>query len=281
MQKVTILRITALMSFVIAFLLCLVIKATSPQPIQAGTFRIIGRQPQSHSAEDLVFSHFSVEETSITTSIAFSEVLTETFSISSTASISVPLMMTTPGTEFSQPIGISASSPVLDKGIIAQTINNLIEKPLIPLGFLLVILFTLLAVVLITPQRKVSKAQKKQKSGRETTPLMPKTTPSQDSAFLTLKDDPDIIYTLAINDIRIGRSTDNTIVITSEMPGSETVSRYHARLYRLEKWVLEDLDSKNGVYVNGQRTGRNYLQDGWEIGIGAVSFIFHTSMANV
>ena len=60
------------------------------------------------------------------------------------------------------------------------------------------------------------------------------------------------------------------------MEGAETVSRYHARLYRLERWILEDLDSSNGIYINGQRTGRNYLRNGWEIGIGGVIFIFHT-----
>jgi hypothetical protein len=74
----------------------------------------------------------------------------------------------------------------------------------------------------------------------------------------------------------IGRDPRNDIVIAQNLPGWDTVSPQHARIYRQDgRWILEDLDSMNGVYVNGQRTGRNLLHEGYRIGIGGVDFIFH------
>lgn len=75
--------------------------------------------------------------------------------------------------------------------------------------------------------------------------------------------------------LTVGRALDNDLVITPDFQGWETVSRHHARLYRLgEEWAVEDLGSTNGIYVNGRRTGRNLLRDGWELKIGQVSFTF-------
>lgn len=75
----------------------------------------------------------------------------------------------------------------------------------------------------------------------------------------------------------IGRAEENSLVITQNFDGWETVSRQHARIYEHGKrWIVEDAGSMNGVYVNGKRTGRNLLRDGWRIGIGSVEFTFHT-----
>lgn len=49
--------------------------------------------------------------------------------------------------------------------------------------------------------------------------------------------------------VRIGRGIDNHIVVSEA-----DVSRYHARLVvRVEGLLIEDLDSKNGTFVNNQR----------------------------
>lgn len=78
--------------------------------------------------------------------------------------------------------------------------------------------------------------------------------------------------------VTIGQAPDNGLVITQEFPGWETVSRHHARIYeQAGRWIAEDLKSTNGVYVNGRRTGRNLLRDGWQLGIGGVDFVFHAS----
>ncbi|MEA3338346.1 MAG: FHA domain-containing protein [Chloroflexota bacterium] len=76
--------------------------------------------------------------------------------------------------------------------------------------------------------------------------------------------------------ITIGRAAENSLVITQDFPGWETVSRQHARVYeQAGRWIVEDMDSMNGVYVNGSRTGHNLLRDGWRLDIGGVKFIFH------
>lgn len=76
----------------------------------------------------------------------------------------------------------------------------------------------------------------------------------------------------------IGRASENDLAITQDLPGWETVSRQHARVYQQAgRWIVEDLDSMNGVWVNGRRTGcHNLLQDGWKLGVGGVEFSFHT-----
>jgi len=77
----------------------------------------------------------------------------------------------------------------------------------------------------------------------------------------------------------IGRGSENDLVITQDLPAWETVSRRHARIYRRAgSWIVEDLGTTNGVYVNGRRTGRNLLRDGWRLGIGGVDFIFNVGL---
>jgi len=74
----------------------------------------------------------------------------------------------------------------------------------------------------------------------------------------------------------IGRAPGNDLVITQDFPAWETVSRQHARIYeQAGRWIVEELGSVNGVYVNGKRTGRNLLRDGWRLGVGGVEFVFH------
>ena len=76
--------------------------------------------------------------------------------------------------------------------------------------------------------------------------------------------------------VTIGRAPENGLVITQDFVGWETVSRQHARVYKQTgRWIVEDLDSMNGVYVDGGRTGRNLLREGWRLGIGGVEFIFY------
>ncbi|MBL7063829.1 MAG: FHA domain-containing protein [Anaerolineae bacterium] len=82
--------------------------------------------------------------------------------------------------------------------------------------------------------------------------------------------------------VTIGRATENGLVITQDFPAWETVSRRHARIYqRGGSWVVEDLGSMNGVYVNRKRTGRNLLRDDWRLSIGEVEFIFRASTGEV
>lgn len=68
----------------------------------------------------------------------------------------------------------------------------------------------------------------------------------------------------------IGREPDATIQCDS--PG---VSRYHARIVLSNgEATVEDLGSKNGTFVKGERITSARLSDGDEIRLGAVSLIF-------
>ena len=77
--------------------------------------------------------------------------------------------------------------------------------------------------------------------------------------------------------IRIGKASDNDFVVNDPH-----VSRYHAKLIREEGgcWLLEDLGSTNGTFVNGVKmTNRRMLLDGDIITAGREKFVFHTMKA--
>ena len=83
---------------------------------------------------------------------------------------------------------------------------------------------------------------------------------------------PGRIFDLLEDEIRIGRGSDNDIVI-SEME----ISREHARLSaQADSYVIEDLGSTNGTYIDGQRLiGPHLLRSGETIGLGEnVSLVF-------
>jgi adenylate cyclase len=64
----------------------------------------------------------------------------------------------------------------------------------------------------------------------------------------------------------IGRAPNCDIVL-----GEDSVSRKHAEITRNEAgWKIRDLDSKNGVKLNGRRVGEELLRSGDRIAIGAV-----------
>ncbi len=73
------------------------------------------------------------------------------------------------------------------------------------------------------------------------------------------------VYALEAAQISLGRDQNNDIVF-SEIE----VSRHHARLIRYEDtFLLEDLGSTNGTFVNGQRVSAPYaLRPGDEIALG-------------
>jgi len=76
--------------------------------------------------------------------------------------------------------------------------------------------------------------------------------------------------------VTIGRGPENDLVVPQDLPGWDTISQQHARIYeQAGRWLVEDLHSMNGIYVNGRRTGRNLLRDGWRLGIGGAEFVFH------
>ena len=71
------------------------------------------------------------------------------------------------------------------------------------------------------------------------------------------------------NNISIGRDYFNDICITNQ-----NISKTHAKIYFNQGWVIEDLDSKNGVYVNRKRVKKKRLEIGDLISIVGYDIYF-------
>jgi pSer/pThr/pTyr-binding forkhead associated (FHA) protein len=70
--------------------------------------------------------------------------------------------------------------------------------------------------------------------------------------------------------LTIGRLPDNDVVIDNP-----AVSSHHACLFRDgDSWVIEDLDSKNGTFVNDKRVGRHVLRHGDVLLVGKHTLMF-------
>lgn len=72
-------------------------------------------------------------------------------------------------------------------------------------------------------------------------------------------------WTGGCDQLLVGRSRASDVVLSDP-----EVSRRHAQLrFRDGKWILEDLQSRNGTTVNGVRVGRCELRPGDRLVIGA------------
>jgi Nif-specific regulatory protein len=72
---------------------------------------------------------------------------------------------------------------------------------------------------------------------------------------------------------RLGRDSDCAVVLTDPL-----CSRVHAILQFIDhQWVVRDAESRNGTYVNGQRTDNAVLADGHTVKIGSTEFTFQIS----
>jgi hypothetical protein len=70
---------------------------------------------------------------------------------------------------------------------------------------------------------------------------------------------------------RIGRGSDNELVLDTKH-----VSRYHAVLLAGPvHTTIEDLNSTNGVFVNGRRVSRQALKDGDRVTVGRTQFRYN------
>ncbi|MBI3760672.1 MAG: FHA domain-containing protein [Chloroflexi bacterium] len=81
-------------------------------------------------------------------------------------------------------------------------------------------------------------------------------------------------------DFSIGRAAPNDFVVDARFPGFENVSAEHARLVQdaAGRWLIEDLGSANGTFINDRPTTMNVLSDGWRISLSSVQFTFRLPM---
>ena len=104
----------------------------------------------------------------------------------------------------------------------------------------------------------------------------------REQAFAALEHSSGQIVYISAEDTTLGRfavTKDETSQSLEDFPGSETVSRRHARIFKEGDAVfIEDLKSANGTFVNGERliegVQRNVFEND-EIALGAVRFTFH------
>ncbi|MDO5036801.1 MAG: FHA domain-containing protein [Tissierellia bacterium] len=76
---------------------------------------------------------------------------------------------------------------------------------------------------------------------------------------------------LLTDEVTIGRAQKNTIVIQDSF-----VSKNHLRIFRKnDAYLLEDLNSANGTYLNGERVSQiQALSSGDRISVGFIQFLF-------
>ena len=93
---------------------------------------------------------------------------------------------------------------------------------------------------------------------------------------LTIEDDEgqQTSLSLAVDEYRLGRAEANTIRLTDR-----NVSRNHALLKKNgQAWLVKDLRSYNGTYVNGTLIAEQPLRDGAVITIGSTNLTFRSAV---
>ena len=72
--------------------------------------------------------------------------------------------------------------------------------------------------------------------------------------------------------VTIGRAPDSTVVIEDDYASSR-----HARVYPSEgAWVVEDLGSTNGTFVNGAKITETAIEDGGSVSLGSTTLVFRS-----
>jgi pSer/pThr/pTyr-binding forkhead associated (FHA) protein len=111
-------------------------------------------------------------------------------------------------------------------------------------------------------------------SGRPSPSLLKETTimiPAQLSLLDSFERKAEKTFTLRIGATNIGRGTDNEL----SFPEEEFISRHHCQIaFHRYQYVLKDLQSANGTFVNDVKIQETILRDGDHIQIGSLRFIF-------
>ncbi len=75
------------------------------------------------------------------------------------------------------------------------------------------------------------------------------------------------------NEIKIGRGDDNDLVL----PGAK-VSRHHTRIFwRDDEWIVQDLGSGNGTFINGAKIRETRLEN--HVGLAIGDFLIRVTVA--
>lgn len=117
-----------------------------------------------------------------------------------------------------------------------------------------------------------------ERAAQPTEPVKPVAPPPAPTASLEFKDAAggSVRFALTTPSLTLGRSLDNDVVVPDSVPDADTVSQHHAQFRRdQDDYIVRDLNSQNGLTVNGRHTNHNVLQDGDQLAFGAVQAVFH------
>lgn len=137
----------------------------------------------------------------------------------------------------------------------------------IPVAFVILIVLTMIILIVTYQQLKVPKASSSKSDANAYKPF----------AYLVVQDESGIRYPITNTTWRIGRTRDNELVLDDK-----SVSRKHAEIqrYRNGNFIIYDVDSLNGVFVNSEQVKKKKLQEGDIIEIGDIYLRFTTQAAN-
>lgn len=125
-----------------------------------------------------------------------------------------------------------------------------------------------------TPQAEPGEPETRPLSGRPSPSILKETTimiPAQLSLLDSFERKAEKTFTLRIGATNIGRGTDNEL----SFPEEEFISRHHCQIaFHRYQYVLKDLQSANGTFVNDVKIQETILRDGDNIQIGSLRFIF-------
>lgn len=101
--------------------------------------------------------------------------------------------------------------------------------------------------------------------------------PPPPAAYLTVTSETGAVRRFELDTYNsIGRHPKNTIQIMDRL-----ISKHHARVvYQNGTYYLQDLESRNGTFIDGQRVGEVVLEPGIEIRLGTVPLVFQVNQSN-
>ncbi len=140
------------------------------------------------------------------------------------------------------------------------------------LAAVIVLVLILIAVYayLIIRKRKSADVEYSNEAVKPAAPLVPAQR-RQTGAFLEDVQNPDTTYLILSSAVRVGRGVDNDIRLAND-----SVSKHHAELIRTsdDRFLVQDLSSGNGVFLNGNRIDSGEIRNGDLIEFGEVHLRF-------
>jgi len=102
-------------------------------------------------------------------------------------------------------------------------------------------------------------------------PVPPEDAIDEESAWLISKGtEPKSGFPLKKEIVLVGRSIGSDVFLNDK-----SISRRHAQVVKnSDGFIIKDLDSRNGTFVNGKRIEEQLIRDGDEVSLGNLSFVF-------